>query len=456
MWIALILLANVLWEDLPSSADLPRDMLDRDWIVDALTRLPIGFESFLGSHTALTLFSWLTALLLGLATVGLCTRWTVPLATLAYLVFGAILRDYSWYFHQLLTPLYALALLSVTPCGDAWSLDRWHRRRRGLPVVQERTPAMVYGLSRYLVWMAIAIPYVLAGLSKLRNAGFEWAGADNVRRTLLRMALEPMQFSFEGAFELLRAPDWVLQLLGFLTLAIELSFVLVLVSRLARRILPLLAIGMHGGILATQNILFPDLFAVHAVFYDWSPLRDRLTALLGRTSASATAPATTRSPEAGSQRHLVWVARAFLVTTAMAWAVRVEHFPFTAMQMFSGIEPSPVEYVRAYAVSVDGTRRAARCERWIGAMADTRYRKLFRQAARAPERRRVLAQFLDACARRAALGRRAERIRRFELEFYRWDVRAHPDDPRRGALVDVFIHHVGSANTAPPSPRSRM
>ena len=96
--------------------------IDRNWLIGLLRSLPIGFDGFLADASALRLFEAATIVLLLLAMVGLFTRWTVPAAAVAYLIFGSILRAYAWSYHTGRIPLYALLLLSFTPCGDGWSL----------------------------------------------------------------------------------------------------------------------------------------------------------------------------------------------------------------------------------------------------------------------------------------------------------------------------------------------
>jgi hypothetical protein len=458
-WIAAILLGSVLWEDLPSSAALPRGMLDVDhhWLPGLLHSLPIGFDRFLASAPGLLAYQGLTGLLLVLAMLGLFTRWTVPAAAVAYLLFASIFRAYAWSYHTGLVPLYALLLLAFTPCGDALSLDRLRRRRRGEAVEPARVPRLRYGAGRYLVWMAVAIPYTLAGLSKLRNTGFGWWRGEHMKQMLVATVVEPMHFDFRVTDAMLAWPTWAFDALGLAALAGEVTFVLVLASALARRVLPLAMAGMHVGILLMQNILFPDLIAIQAVYYDWTPLRDRAAAWWGRARAAVTgmaarlpapspAPAWAAAPpgrDRAAGRQLL-VARAFLVAACLAWATRTEKFPLTAMQMFSRPQPlEPVEYVRPLVVYADGTAEPARFERWIGAVADARYRGLLRDWDRHPERIPLLREFLDACARRAAATEPSgRRIRGFVMETRRWDFRRHPRDPERGAVVAVLRHDV--------------
>lgn len=437
-WIALILLGSVLWEDLASSAFLPRGMLDLDrhWLVAALHGLPLGFGRFLASHAALSAYEALTALLLVLAAAGLFTRWTVPAAALAYLLFAAILRSYAWSYHMGLVPLYALLLLSLTPCGDGFSLDRLRRLRRGEAVAPAREPRLRYSLGRYLVWMGIAIPYTMAGLSKVRNTGLSWWRGEHMKQMLVGTVVEPMHFDFQVTYWMLGLPGWAWDALGLAALLGEVTFVLVLVHQLSRKVLPAVMAGMHVGILLMQNILFPDLIAIQAVFYDWSPLRRRLARWRAEAASGASASPAARAPDPVAGR-VALAARGFLVVAFVVWATRTEKFPLTAMQMFSAPQPlEPVEYVRPLVVYRDGSREPARFDRWIGAMADSRYRRVIRWD-RKPEKVPLLREFLDAAARRAPPGRG---IDRFELEHRRWDFRRHPDDPARGELLGVFRH----------------
>jgi hypothetical protein len=511
IWIAAILLASVVWEDLASTAALPREMLRPGRLVlVSLVHQSTLLDPLLANAAALRVFELGTALLLAMALAGLFTRWTVPAAALAYLLFASILRSYAWSYHTGLVPLYALLLLSFTPCGDAWSLDRWRRARRGLPVPPARVPRLRYALGRYLVWMAVALPYTMAGLSKLRNGGVFWWRSEHMKQLLAATVLEPMHFGFETTFLLLRGPNWVFGVLGLAAVVGEATFALVLVSRLARRALPLMMAGMHGGILLLQNILFPDLIAIQAIFYDWTPLRERVAAWAARAVEAAAAgirwrpglvlapagaatvayrprsagggggmrgmetppgPAGAASPvpEAGffpsaavdapsevpdaAVRRQAYVAMGFLLVALLAWTTRTETFPLTAMQMFSRpVALEPVEYVRPLVRYEDGTREPARFEQWIGAVADARYRWLLRDWKGHPERIAILRDFLDACARRAnAAAAPGRRVVRFELEVRRWDFRRDPTDPQRGRLLSVLTHDAPRDGTQPHS-----
>jgi hypothetical protein len=260
--------------------------------------------------------------------------------------------------------------------------------------------------------------------------------------------------------------------MGLLSLLTELLFGLVLVSAVARRVFPALVLSMHAGILFVQNIFFPDLIAIQAVFYDWragaawvrrtwtAPARSlrrdasRAAAFLrglgGRVPGSrADAPPVPREGFAlrPAERRIALVAAVFVVASFGNWAARTEKVPFTAWQMFSGWhEPGPVEHVRPMVVYEDGTRERARFERWIWAVADGRFRWLLTGWDRRPERVDQLRGFLDACAlvanRDAPPGRR---VSRFEIEIREWDYLRHPAGPENARLLRVLHHPVALA-----------
>lgn len=279
-WVCSIMVVMAAWEDLASTVLLPRSMLRPKGVLHLLHALPIGFERFLENATAIWTFEHITIALLVAGAAGLATRIVLPLAAICYLIFIGILREYAWFYHTGLVPLYVLTVLCFTPCGDGWSLDRMIRIARGLPVADSR-PQPIYGWSRYMVWTLIACVYVAAALSKLYYGGLAWFAADNMRATLLRTTLAPMEFDFRLSLHVVQAPDAVPVLLAGVGLFSELLMGLVLVSRRARLIMPAAIAATHVGILFLQNILFPDLILLPAVFYNFAGLPRAVARWLG-------------------------------------------------------------------------------------------------------------------------------------------------------------------------------
>ena len=131
----------------------------------------------------------------------------------------------------------------------------------------------IYGWSRYACWVVIALPYVANGLGKLKDGGLFWWNATNMRTMLYDDTLTPREFDWALSLHLTPAPDILFAMLGLFALLTETSFGLVLFSRIARRILPVMAIMMHIGILLLQRILFLDLILLQFVFFDFTRIR---------------------------------------------------------------------------------------------------------------------------------------------------------------------------------------
>jgi hypothetical protein len=93
-------------------------------VIDFLYRLPIGFDQFVANGSALRGFPSVTLVVLFLGMIGWLTRLVVPLGGLCYFLLGGVNRQYTHLYHQGLVPLYLMAVLSFTPCGDGWSVDR--------------------------------------------------------------------------------------------------------------------------------------------------------------------------------------------------------------------------------------------------------------------------------------------------------------------------------------------
>ena len=418
-----VLLGHVAVEDLASTAWLPRALSRPMGVLRLLYDLPIGFERFLVSPAALSAFKAVTAALLLGGAVGWHTRALLPLAALAYLVFGGVLRQYSAFYHAGLVPLYVLVVLCFTPCADAWSVDRASGRRPG---PEPGEPAAAYGWSRYGCWTVVALAYLASGLSKLRNGGLDWWDATNIRSIYYRTSLNPMHFDWGLSLRLVRAPDAVFSLLGLASVALEVGFVAVLFSRTARRILPCLMIVFHVAVLFLQNLLFLDLVVLQAIFFD-----------LGRSAARPEPrPSSERGRRVGPGYPALVAGAASAVICA--WIARVEFYPLTAMQMFSWRDRSGVvEYYKVLAHRRSGSVDPAAlrgCTYRTFAITPV-VKKAFDPAARP-----VCREYLAGCAARLN-PRAADPVVGYEIQRWRWDLR----NDRVGdhvVLVDRYVQEV--------------
>lgn len=441
-----ILLASTLWEGVASTSLLPIEMRSQMGFISLFYYLP-GFENFLASATSLQIFQILTALVLFLGMIGWRTRIVLPLGAFGYFLLAGIMRHYAWFYHTGLIPLYVLGILSLTPSGDGLSVDRWLKIRRGQPVPDSAKPSPLYGWSRYAVWIVVALPYVAAGLSKLRNVGLFWWDPTRMRNYLYVDSLNPMQFDWGVSLLLTSAPDIVFALLGISAILGELTYGTVLFSRTARRILPVFMGAMHIGILLTQNILFFDLILLQLVFFDFTEIREtigRWFKSIHRSNRTKVTPGISTAQVSFSGFRFQLAISALLVVLLFCWFRQIEFFPFTAMQMYTQplAQPEVATYYKVLAQYESGVTARAYPEDVIKAVADGRYRRVIRRCF-IPERVQVCEKFLltvgSTFNKDAPLG---ERMQQLEVQEWMWNFRDNPLDPQHGAMVDRFVAEI--------------
>jgi hypothetical protein len=220
-------------------------------------------------------------------------------------------------------------------------------------------------------------------------------------------------------------------MLAISAVAGEIVYGTVLFSRRARQVLPAVMLAMHVGILFLQNILFFDLILLQAVFYNFRPLLRRLRLRLSAPPASALVGAL----RTGSPRPTLVLA-CFLT---LFWVFRIEFYPITGMQMFSKKRGEPVVYEIARARLRSGEVIRAPIEDCIGAMADSRYRRILLMAFE-PDDERVAGEFMDVCMRRwNASARRSAQMIEIELQLWHWYYLSQPTGPPYGIMMENRI-----------------
>jgi len=131
------------------------------------------------------------------------------------------------------------------------------------------------------------------------------------------------------------------------------------------------------------------------------------------------------------------------------WVVKLEFFPFTAMQMYSGPRwrgKAPIVYYKVSAKTESGESSRAVFNKAVGVMAlNARYRPFLWRCFGEPRRVAVCQKFLAACGghynRRAPAG---QRIASFEIEQWSWDYYHQPQDEAHGAMLSRVVLDVAS------------
>lgn len=156
-------------------------------------------------------------------------------------------------FHtENLLVLHAL-LLAVAPAAHAWS---WDARRRDAPTP---APHGRYGWAVRAMCLVAVVTYVLAGVAKVRNTGWEWAGGDVLRLHIAYDNLRKIELgSIHSPFGAALVPHgWIFPPLAAISLAIELGAPVALLGRRWASTWAVLAWSFHVGVLALMAIAFP-------------------------------------------------------------------------------------------------------------------------------------------------------------------------------------------------------
>jgi hypothetical protein len=431
----------------------------------------LGWGHVVQSVPAVQTLKWICFALCVLGMAGYRTRVTLPVLAALYLALAGITRSYFWFNHSGMVPWYCLVAMCFARSGDGWSLDRLIRQRRGLSVPDADVATAHYGWARLAVWLCVCIPYMCAGMSKLRFGGLTWWDANNMQSILFADGLRP--YGEMNSMKLVILPGWFFALMGLGTIVTEIGMILIPFLRPARLVLPIAMAGMHVGIFSTMGIDFHDLIALQVIFYDWSGARRWLAAKIAARRGTADAPAP-RTAEVRVRRPAVpptpsrfraWLApvrsrAGALGIAAMCWVmfgfwgIREEYYPFTAMQMFSNYATnSVVSYYRAYVTYEDGTTEVARLERMGNGIA--RYRGMLEAPFLKTVPEATRAKGREACA--GLLRRSAEwwnanaatpgkRVVRMEAHHRNWDFVTQRDDTVNwGTTVDKV-----TVDIAPP------
>jgi len=212
---------------------------------------------------------------------------------------GAVAFVIGWRF-RIVAPAFAMLLLVLTTHGNSWGqilhtenllvlhviilafspADAAYALGRKAPI--DDAPRHEYGWALRIMTLVVVIAYVIAGLAKLRNGGFDWltgdvlrnqVAHDNLRKIVLGDVHSPI-----GAW--LVQFGWLFPPMAIASVFVELGAPVVLLGGRWRTAWAGAAWAFHVGVLALMAILFPYQISGIA-FVSMLPaekLADRVTA----------------------------------------------------------------------------------------------------------------------------------------------------------------------------------
>jgi hypothetical protein len=166
------------------------------------------------------------------------------------------------------------------------------------------------------------------------------------------------------------------------------------------------------------------------------------------------APAVTAPSHSGRYRLSYGVAVASVMAAmGFFWLRRIEYYPFTAVQMFTGKKTSTVTYFKTLGHRESGAISQIYLEDAIGAWSiNSRYEGLFYLCFGQPSG-------LDTCKKSltvlgSAYNKKVppgQKLTAYEIQKWEWDFGANPSDPRYGNMVDRFVFDIRQMGAADES-----
>ena len=258
---------------------------------------PRSFMNLLGSQPSrgIVLAIQIAGIIAGVcATVGLLARFSLPLAWAAGVFLNGMVTSNGKIMHNDVMLLLALMPLLIAPMSDAWSIDA-RRRRAG-----HAAPSAVYGWPVRTAMVAVVGGYFFTGLAKLVHSGPAWFTSDNLRWVLYSSSDSQGVPNDLALFVADRA--WLAHLMAFATLALEVSFPVILFRARLAAPFALGAAGLHAGIWLTMRLNYIAWAATALiVLIDWPGLMARRNREMQEGAGQGPAPSANEPTRVGSE-----------------------------------------------------------------------------------------------------------------------------------------------------------
>lgn len=230
------------------------------WLFDRL-RIPL----LSAYEIDLVQIVWKTAL--AFSAIGLFCRPAMAVAFVCGTYLMGLPHNFGQTQHFDTLVVFASGALALSRSGDAISVDAWIAARRGH---RRAAPAWEYTWPIRFVWLAMAVIFCAAGLSKLRHSGLDWILSDNLSLLLLRQQYhlsdgEPL--TNWGIWVANHA--WVARTMAALSVTIETLFPLTLVSRAARLVLVPAGLAFLVGIRVLMGPTFEQFMMCYVFWIPW-------------------------------------------------------------------------------------------------------------------------------------------------------------------------------------------
>jgi hypothetical protein len=330
----IILVSPEIWSAPASAAIAARFRVVPEGLRWAVEHVPIN--PGVASAAQLTMFCGCV-----LGAIGLCSRFALGLVTVSGLYVLGLAQLGGMVLHDMHL-LWFSALLSLSRCGDAFSVDRWLARRRG---VAAPGPSLAYAVPLNGVRALLGVIYFFPGFWKLWTSGATWVLSDNLRNQMY-----VKWFEMNGFTPSLRIDQHPLLLRAgaLAVVAFELSFIVLVWWPRARPWLAAAGLAFHISAELFMRIPFESLWGCYAVLFDWDALARRFD----RHDARPTAERPARPREVMPAALLACA----LVAASTIQGARgmMQAFPFACYPTFQWLAGTRIPDLRIEAVFAHG------------------------------------------------------------------------------------------------------
>lgn len=237
-----------------------------------------GIPAFSPATIGLIQIVW--KLSLALSAVGLLTRPAMVVAFALGTYLMGLPHNFGQVQHFDTLTVFAMAALAVSRAGDAVSLDATIRAYR-LGSGDAPPPSGEYTWPIRFVWVAMALAFGAAGISKWRHGGLEWIFSDSFSWLLLRQ-----QYHLSDAEPLTRLGiivanhRWLALPMAAASIATETLFPLAIFSRRARMLLVPAGLMFLVGVRVLMGPTFEQFIFCYVFWIPWDTVASTVRARL--------------------------------------------------------------------------------------------------------------------------------------------------------------------------------
>lgn len=225
------------------------------------------FYDLLLTPRAMNVFKFIMLFFLLAAMIGIYTQISVAVSAILAVFYQGLVRSFGHFNHDEMIAVYFLCILVFTPCGRAFSIDAWRKKRE--PQFAS-TPSFIYGYPILLMQILLSWVYFSSAMIKLRTSRSIFFNADNLPVLSIIHSLDNLHDTeFRLAFYLPEYKYYILPLL-ILIFIWELLFPLAVIWRRSRPVILGFGLVFHILTLFVMNISFPYQMLMYLVFIDWN------------------------------------------------------------------------------------------------------------------------------------------------------------------------------------------